>query len=190
MYMMEGLDNSFDAAFFVSYHGSMSSRASTLSHTYFPRAFGEVTINGDVAGEAGINALVAKAHGVPVALITGDDVTAREIDPFCPAIHCAVVKRSISRFAADSLHPDRARALIREQARLAIETLSAQPPVAITAPTTLRVQFRTSDYADLATRIVGFVRTGDLTAELHGSDALELYRSFITAVLLCRGLVE
>ena len=71
MYMMEGLDASFDAVFFVSYHGSMGSDASTLSHTYYPAAIAEVTINGAVAGESGVNALVALAHGVPVVLVTG-----------------------------------------------------------------------------------------------------------------------
>ncbi len=67
-YMMEGLDDSFDAVFFVSYHGSMSSANSVLSHTYFPQAFAEVTLNGHVAGESAINALVAKAYGVPIVL--------------------------------------------------------------------------------------------------------------------------
>ncbi len=38
MYMMEGLDPSFDAIFFISYHGSLASAASTLSHTYNARA--------------------------------------------------------------------------------------------------------------------------------------------------------
>ena len=61
MYMMQGLDETFDAVFFISYHGSMTT-SSTLSHTYFPTAFARVTINGVVAGEAGINSLVAMAY--------------------------------------------------------------------------------------------------------------------------------
>src|SRR3954469_11668244 len=77
LYMMQGLDGSFDAVFFVSYHGSMST-ASPLSHTYNPNAIAEVSLNGTVVGESGINALVALAHEVPVVLVTGDDVTAEE----------------------------------------------------------------------------------------------------------------
>ena len=65
MYMMEGLDPSYDAVFFVSYHGSMASEASALSHTYNPRAIGRVLLNGVKVGESGINALVALGHGVP-----------------------------------------------------------------------------------------------------------------------------
>jgi D-amino peptidase len=190
MYMMQGLDETFDAVFFVSYHGSMGSRGSTLSHTYFPSAFAEVTLNGVVAGEAGINALVAKAHGVPIVLVTGDAVTAREIEPFAPGVRAAVVKESVSRFAAESLHPEAARALIFERAREAIDALADASPVAISLPVTMGLTLLTSDYADLAARVTGVTRTGDLTCEAVATDPLELYRTFITVVLLCRGLVE
>jgi D-amino peptidase len=57
-------------------------------------------------------------------------------------------------------------------------------------PATMRIAFRTSDYADLASRVAGVTRTGDLSAEIVEFDPLELYRTFITIVLLCRGLSE
>ena len=190
MYMMQGLDESFDAVFFISYHGSMSSHASTLSHTYFPTAFAEVTINGHVTGEAGINALVAMAYEVPVVLITGDQTTSAEISPFCPDIHSAVVKESLTRFAANSLHPEEARRLIRQRALAATRGIASATPVTIGLPATLTMAFRTSDYADLALRVHGVVRTGVLSAAIRESDPLELYRIFITIVLLCRGLSE
>ena len=95
LYMMQGLDESFDAIFFVSYHGSASAGPATLSHTYNPAAIAEVRLNGVLAGESGINSLVAAALGVPVVLITGDQTTARELRPFWPEARSAVVKQSI-----------------------------------------------------------------------------------------------
>ena len=59
--MMQGLDASFDAVFFVSYHGSMSACAATFSHTCNSLAIAEVRLNGLLAGESAINALVAWA---------------------------------------------------------------------------------------------------------------------------------
>jgi hypothetical protein len=53
MYMAEGLDDSFDAVFLVGYHGSISGRPSTLSHTYNPEVFAGVRVNGDYVGESG-----------------------------------------------------------------------------------------------------------------------------------------
>lgn len=189
-YMMQGLDGTFDAAFFVSYHGSMSSRGSVLSHTYFPAAIAEATLNGEVVGEAGLNALVARAYGVPVVLVTGDDVTTAELETLCPGLHSAVVKRSVTRFAAESLHPDAACELIRAEAKAAIEgAASARPPV-IAMPATVGIRFHNSDYAELAARVAGVARTGDVAATIAGADPLALFETFITVVLLCRGLVE
>src|SRR6266550_9613643 len=71
LYMMEGLDASFDAAFFVGYHGSAGT-SSVLSHTYNPNVIGAARLNGHVAGESAINALVALRFEIPIALITGD----------------------------------------------------------------------------------------------------------------------
>ncbi|MGH9104573.1 MAG: M55 family metallopeptidase [Acidimicrobiales bacterium] len=190
MYMMEGLGPSFDAIFFLSYHGSMGSDDSALSHTYFPGAIAEVTINGMVAGESGINALVAQAYGVPVVLVTGDETTVAEAGKFCPGARTVAVKRSVSRFAAESLHPLVARGLIREQAVLATQEAASAPKTAIEMPATVAVRFRTSDYAGLAARVGGVDRTGALSAAIFGSDPLELFSTFITVVLLCRGLTE
>jgi D-amino peptidase len=188
-YMMEGLDASFDAVFFVSYHGSMGA-ASALSHTYYPAAIAEVTINGVVAGESGINALSALGHGVPVVLVTGDDVTARETAAFCPGVVTAIVKESVSRFAANSMHPETARALIAERASSALASLDRARQVDVTLPATLRVRMKTTDYAELAARIGGVRRTGPLEVELVSGDPIALHDTVVTIVLLCRGLTE
>jgi D-amino peptidase len=190
LYMMQGLDSSFDAVFFVSYHGSMSGEGSTLSHTYNPRAISEVRLNGVVAGESGINALVALGHGVPVVLITGDATTATEIEPFCPGVRGAVVKTSVSRFAADSMHPLQARELIRAAAREAIEALPSAAPPRVRLPATLTVRFRNTDLAEMATWINGVVRCDPLSVRITDEDPIRLYRAFVTVVLLTRGIAE
>jgi len=189
LYMMQGLDESFDAVFLVSYHGSMSS-ASPLSHTYNPRAIAEVVLNGTVVGESGINALVAQAYGVPVVLVTGDDVTASEAEAVCPGIRTAVVKTAVSRFAADSLHPEDARDLIRERAREAVAGLAQAAPPAIDLPATLTVRFRNADLAEMATWVEGVTRSGGTEATITDDDPLGLFRRFITVVLLTRDIAE
>ncbi|SEG76874.1 D-amino peptidase [Actinacidiphila yanglinensis] len=192
LYMMQGLDDTFDAVFFVSYHGSMSASPATLSHTYNPAAIAEVRLNGVVAGESGINALVALGHGVPVVLITGDDTTAAELRPFCPDAVGAVVKSSVSRFAADSLHPEDAREVIRSAAEQAVRTLPAASLPAIELPATLTVRMRNPDLAEMATWITGVEPdpADPLVVTLTDDDPVRLYRTFVTAVLLTRGIAE
>lgn len=190
MYMVEGLDASYDGVFFVSYHGSMSSRASTLSHTYNPRAIADVRLNGQITGESGINALVALGHQVPVLLVTGDDETAAETERFCPGVRSAVVKRSITRFAADSLHPHDACDLIRTTAQQAIAALGSVGLPAIELPATLEVTFVNGDMADMATWIQGVTRTDARTVTITEDDPIRLYRTFVTIVALTRSIVE
>lgn len=190
MYMMEGLDPSYDAVFLVSYHGSMAGAASTLSHTYNPRAISRVLLNGTEVGESGINALVAMGHGVPVVLVTGDDTTAAEARRVCPGIHAAVVKRSVTRFAAESLHPEQACELIRETAAAAIADLARARPPSIDLPATLEVQFHNADFAEMATWVAGVRLVDTRTVRMTDDDPIRLYRTFITVVLLTRAIVE
>lgn len=192
LYMMQGLDSSFDAVFYVSYHGSMAGEHATLSHTYNPVAISEVLLNGVVAGESGINALVALGHGVPVVLVTGDSTTAAEAEPFCPGIVTGVVKSSLSRFSADSMHPHRAREVIREAAGRAVRSLPSAAPPRIDLPATLTVRMRNPDLAEMATWVSGVQAVpGDaVSVRMTDSDPIRLYRTFITVVLLTRGIAE
>ncbi len=190
LYMMQGLDDTFDAVFFVSYHGSMASEASTLSHTYNPNAIARVLLNGIEVGESGINALVAQGHGVPVVLITGDDTTAAEAEQVCPGIHTAVVKHSVTRFAAESLHPTEAKDLIREAAATAVRELGAAQPPQIELPATLEIQFQNGDFAEMATWVDGVEKVDARTVRVTGDDPIRLFRTFVTVVLLTRAIVE
>jgi D-amino peptidase len=188
LYMMQGLDSSFDAVLFISYHGSVGAPAG-LSHTYNPRAVVEARLDGAVTGEAGINALVAAHYGVPVVLVTGDRVACEETAALIPGVHSAVVKESVSRLAAHSLHPSRACALIRETAEKAVAGAgSAEAPPLGSA--TLEVSVRTSDIAEAASWVRGVDRSGDRELRIRGQDPLETYRAFCAAILLTRTVAE
>ena len=188
LYMMQGLDDSFDAAMFISYHGSVGAPAG-LSHTYSPRAVVEARLDGVVTGEAGINALVAAHYGVPVVLVTGDRCACAETAALIPDVHQAVVKEHVSRLAAHSLHPVRACALIRERAQAAIGTAGSVGPPPLD-PGVLDVSVRTTDIAEAASWVRGVARTGPRELRIHGESRLATYRSFCAAILLTRTVAE
>ncbi len=188
LYMMQGLDDSFDAVLFISYHGSVGAPAG-LSHTYNPRAVVEARLDGAVTGEAGINALVAAHYGVPVVLVTGDRPACEETAALIPGVHAAIVKEPVSRLAAHSLHPARACALIRETAQEAVAgAAGAQPPPLGSA--TLEVSVRTTDIAEAASWVRGVERAGPRELRFSGPDPLAVYRSFCAAILLTRTVAE
>jgi D-amino peptidase len=189
LYMMQGLDDSFDAVLFVSYHGSIGAPAG-LSHTYNPRAVAEARLNGTVTGEAGINALVAAHYGVPVVLVTGDRTACEETAALLPGIHPAVVKEPVSRLAAHSLHPTRACALIREVAEKAVATATSAGPPPLGPVASLELTVRTTDIAEAATWVRGVERSGPRELVIAGPDLLSVYRSFCAAILLTRTVAE
>jgi D-amino peptidase len=190
LYMMEGLDGSFGAVLMVAYHGSIGHERAILSHTYNPKAVYEVRLNGAVVGESALNALVALHHGVPVVLITGDEATADEARGFAPAIEAVVVKRSVTRFAAESLHPAEACERIRDGAERAVARAAEIGPPRIELPARLEVDLLTADFAAMATWIAGFRRTGVRSVTIESDDPLGLFRAFVTMIALTRSIVE
>lgn len=188
MYMVEGLDDTFDAVFLVGYHGSISGRPSTLSHTYNPEVFAGVRLHGDYVGESGINALPMAHYGTPVAFVSGDRVTADETAPFAPDAVNVITKESITRGAALNLHPDESCRLIRDGAAEAVRRVAAggvRPP-AIDKPVNLDMEFQTADMADVATWARDTERTGERTARITSDDLLSAYRSFVAVTYITR----
>jgi D-amino peptidase len=192
LYMMEGLDASFDAIFFLGYHGSIGASQAVLGHTYNPRAIWEVRLNGQIVGESALNALVAAHFGVPVVLVTGDQATAAEARAFMPDTETVEVKRSVSRYAAESVHPEVARERIRQGARRAMERARSIAAPRFEGETRIEVTFLTADMAEMAAwlRDVEVVDGRGRTVAFGGDDPLRLFRTFVTMVMLTRAIVE
>ncbi|CCH89424.1 Peptidase M55 D-aminopeptidase [Modestobacter italicus] len=188
LYMMQGLDESFDAVYLVGYHGSISGRPSTLSHTYNPEVFAGARVNGTEVGESGINALVAEHFGVPIAFVSGDAVTWAETEPFAPGAEHVVTKESITRFSADNLHPTESCRLIREGAERAARAVAAGSvgTPGISRPATLELDVQTGDMAEVATWARGVERTGERTLAITGDDLLAVFRSFVAVTYITR----
>jgi D-amino peptidase len=190
LYMMEGLDASFDGVCFVSYHGSIGAEHAVLSHTYNPGAIWEVHINGEVVGESGINALVAAHYGVPVIFVSGDAVTAQEAQSIAPNAEKVIVKQSIGRFAASHIHPIVACELLRAGAERAVHNISAMHPPEFKQPVSLEITFLVADMAEMACWVRGVERVAPRRVALTDDSLLDLYRIFVTVVTLTRALVD
>jgi D-amino peptidase len=190
LYMMEGLDATFDAVFFVSYHGSVGAEGSVLSHTYNPSAIGEVRLDGEPVGESAVNGLVASHFKVPVALITGDRHTIEESRRLMPGAEGVVVKESLTRFASHSLHPESARELIRLGAHGAAKRARSLKPPVIDKKARLDVSLLTADMAMIATWCKGVERSGPRSVVIEGDDHLQVYRSFVALTYLTRSVAE
>ena len=95
-----------------------------------------------------------------------------------------------SRFAAESVHPEVACELIRAGAARALERVGQMSPPAIDLPATLEVQTTTSDYAELATWLPGFERTGPRSLRLVDDEPLRMYRTWVAFTAITRAIRE
>lgn len=98
--MMEGLDSTFDAVIFVGYHAKAGSPRGLFAHTG-SSVLADLQVNGRSVGEGGMNALLAAWHGVPVVVITGDDVAIEQQKDVTPDVRGVVVKRAINSRAVE-----------------------------------------------------------------------------------------
>ena len=103
-----------------------SSAISEVSST----SWRNVRFNGTTVGEVGINAALCGTWGVPVALVTGDDVVCDESSELLgPRLRTLAVKRGLGRFSARHLAPVKARDVWDELRRLALASDMREPPV-------------------------------------------------------------
>lgn len=144
--MMEGFEDS-DIAFFVGYH-AMAGAEGVLSHTFHtPLAVVAVELNGEPCSEARMNAVLAGTRGIPVGLVTGDDIACAEAKSLYEGVRAAEVKTAIDRYTARCVHPKKAVEAIRREAGAAVENRSSLAPYALGSPYTFTVEFATASTA-------------------------------------------
>jgi D-amino peptidase len=174
--MVEGIDTGFDAAVFIGYHARAGTARAIIDHTYTSRVY-EVRINGQPVGELALNAAIAGLHGVPVALVSGDQAIASEARSLLgDQVETVVVKQSVGRFAARSLAPTVACQRIRTGAAAALR--KKHVPFTFDSPIGVEVDFVESHMADMAELVPGSHRVGGRTVRYSGSDYLEVFRAW------------
>ena len=139
--MMEGLDATFDAVLFIGYHAKAGSNRGFFAHTGDSNVK-DLEIDGRSVGESGMNAVLAAWFGVPVVLITGDDVAVEQYKEQAPNVRSVVVKRAINTRAGELYPLDQVHREIEQAAREAVAAAHKMPPE---RPASIRVKIRFRD---------------------------------------------
>jgi D-amino peptidase len=179
--MAQGADQGFGGAFFTGYHGAIGDGDAVLAHTYSPGVIYEVRINGVRCSEATLNAAYLGHYGVPLLLVTGDRTTVEGVRAQMPWVTGAIVKESIGYFAADSVSPAAAQAIIRDAARIAVANAKDAEPFVFEGPIAMDLQLARVEQADLIEMIPGFARTGAREVRLVRDDYPTIFKAFVAA---------
>ncbi|MGB9859013.1 MAG: M55 family metallopeptidase [Moorellaceae bacterium] len=182
--MMEGIGREFHAAFFLGYHARAGSPG-VLAHT-FNEAVASCRLNGREVGETGLNALVAGYFGVPVVLLTGDNIVAAEARQLLGHIEVVMVKEARGFHAARCLAPGVVRERIRAAAARSLRNLSRYKPLRPPDSLTLEVEFKEVSQAEAACLLPGTQRRNSRTVIYKSPDYLEVYRAFRAMANLAR----
>lgn len=169
---MECVEEGFDGVIIFGHAGAGVTFNGVLDHTYNSRKIYNIRMNGILMNtEAVLNAVIAGHYNIPLIAAIGDEALAQEIKMFVPDVETVVVKRGLSRLSAISVHPQKARLLIYEGVKKALENATKIKPYKLTEPITMEIDFKDANMAETAALIPGIKRicprsisyTGDAT---------------------------
>ena len=172
--MMEGIDETFDAAIFIGYHSSTTNTEGVRAHTMSSANLTAVRLNGTDMLEASINAAIAGDFGVPVVMISGDDAVVEEAQRVVGDMEGAVVKWSLGFHSARTLMPEASYALIANKVRAALGGLDRFRPYVLEGPLELEISFKNYMPAEVMAYLPNVDRVDSHTIRFVGRDMTEI----------------
>jgi D-amino peptidase len=182
--LVDGLDSSYDAVFLIGYH-ARAGTPGVLSHTYIG-PFLDVKLNGESAGEAKFAAYLSGYIGVPIVLVSGDDVTCEDAKSWLPGVSVAVVKEALDRYGAKLLSAEKAHKLIQKRAEESLKLVNKIEPYEFSVPVKLEVTCKELSTASRLALIPGVTYDDYLTVTFTSGDLLEVNKAFIS-MQMCAG---
>ena len=150
----EFLEQGCDAALFVGMHAMAGTPDGVMNHTVSGQSWRNLWFNGTLVGETGINAALCGTWDVPVLLVTGDRATCDEATALLgDGLTTVSVKEGLGQFGARQIPARRARELIEDGAKSALNDLTAVRPYDPGSPCTIEVEYKTSAAADRLRRV-------------------------------------
>lgn len=177
--MMAGIDETFDGAIFIGYHAGTDNPRGVRAHTMSSARLTSVKLNGVPVPEAGLNAAIAGALGVPVIMISGDDAIAAEARALLGDVETAVVKTALGFHAAETMVPAAASRLIAETAERSVLRLEEFEPWDLGGPVELEVRFKHYRPVEMLEYLDGVERIDSHTIQYRGRDMLAVSRFLV-----------
>ncbi len=186
--MMEGIDDSFDAAILVGYHTRMNTTG-TLNHSYHGGVISNVQVNKRDVGEFFLSACIAGFYGVPIVAVTGDNYLAEEVEAVNDTIERVVVKQSLGRFAAKNLSPTSSRQMISEKVKTALQKRDTILLTKLEGTVDMDVTMMNSGLAEIVSIMPGTKLIAPNKVSYKASSIIEAYQVFMVMILIANNLL-
>lgn len=179
--MMAGIDATFDGAIFLGYHASTANTRGVRAHTLSSANITGLRLNGIEMTEGGINAAIAGHFGVPVIMVSGDDVAVAENQVLLGTVEGAVVKWANGFHSARTLTPEAGYEVIRTRTMSAINRIDSFEPYLLETPIELELSLKHYQPVELLGYLPGVEKVNSHTIRFVGKDMPEISR-FLTFV--------
>ncbi|MFF9045388.1 M55 family metallopeptidase [Streptomyces parvulus] len=187
--MVEGVQHGdVDGIAFIGYHAGAGMEG-VLAHTYLANQITGVWLNDVRASEGLLNAHVVAEFGVPVVLVTGDDVACEDALGYAPEARKVAVKDHVSRYAAVCRTPARTAADIRAAAKDAAALAVRYEPVR-GGPFRVALEFDAEHLAAASTVVPGVARVGERKVAYTHATMFETIRTFKAVTTIVSAAVE
>jgi D-amino peptidase len=177
--MVQGIDDSFDAAIFIGYHASTTNSQGVRAHTMSSGTLTAVRLNGVAVPEAVINAAIVGHFGVPVVMISGDDAIVAEAQGHLGDIEGAILKESYGFHSALTVTPEESREMIGDKVTAALARLDDFEPYRLEGPIEVQVSFKNYLAAELLAYLPIVERVDSHTISFTGKDMVEVSRFLV-----------
>jgi D-amino peptidase len=173
------LEEGCDAALFVAMHAKAGTPEGVLSHTVSGKQYADLRFNGVSVGETGINAALCGTWGCPVVLVSGDQAVCDEARELLgDGLETVVVKQGLGRYSARHIPPKRARRMIEEGARRALDNRTTVAPYDPGKPCDIEVDFTEPEHVAPYRHRAGVEITGPQSIVSHADDWWTAWRQF------------
>jgi D-amino peptidase len=173
------LERGCDAALFVGMHAMAGTPDGVMNHTVSGQSWLNLSFNGTLVGETGINAALCGHWGCPVLLVTGDEASCREgRELLGDGLTTVAVKWGLGGASARMLPALRAREVIEEGARAALVDVSAVKPYDPGSPCDIRVEYKHTSAVDRLRRVPAVEIVGPREIVVRGDDWWTAWQSF------------
>ena len=179
--MMAGIDETFDGVIFLGYHASTANTRGVRAHTMSSASITGLRLNGIEMTEGSMAAAAAGHFGVPVIMISGDDVAVAENQVLLGNVEGAVVKWAKGFHSAETLTPEAGYEVIRTRTKSAIDRISRFEPYVLETPIELELTLKHYQPVELLGYLKGVERINSHTIRYVGEDIIEI-SNFLTFV--------
>jgi D-amino peptidase len=176
-----GIDGSVDAIVCIAMHARANSDG-FMAHTVTDRI--SYKINGVEFTETQIVALSAARWGIPVIMVSGDQVLGEQLKPILPELEYAIVKTAKSRALAETLPEGEPARRIEAAAKRAMEKFiaGAYRPYYLPQPYDFQLGFQNWQQANGAATAPGVLKDGELGVRYRAATFIEGYTLSLDAL--------